>query len=339
MVSTELKRKIVLVALMLVVLFISAGCQSEETPGLRKTNLVERIPVTSTPTNLPTLPVPVLTDTPSILETRVEAAATTVERVVPSLSVVIPTNAPTIDPGPSPTATVRSFRLPSATPAPQLAKMRIVEPGPYSKVSSPIQMKALISPGDDGLVHVDLIGEDGRLMVSEVLDFHNYDAKNFYITPEIPFQIASAAELARLVVYTNDMFGQMISLVSVDVLLIQLGGSDLTPSQIEFEPYLVNTPREGSLIAGGTVVINGAARLVNNNPLIIELIDEKGVVVGTGEVQVSQPSDGVTHVPFQLSVPYSITHRVRVRLAIHQESATRIPGTVWMSSTILFLDP
>ena len=338
MISTGFKWKLKLATLMLAVLLISAGCQSEAAPGLRKTSPVERIPVTGTPVDLPGLPVPASTETPS-QETPVNLAVPPVELVIPSLSVVVPTPTLTTEPLPSPTATMRSFRPASATPPPQLAKMRITKPGPYSKLSSPIQMEALINLGDDGLVYVDLIGEDGRLMVSEVLDFRNYDAKNFYISPEIPFQINSAAELARLVVYTRDMFGQMISLVSVDVLLMQMGGSDFTPPEVELEPYWVDTPREGTLITGGTVTINGNARLVNNNPLIIELIDEKGIVVGSGEVQVSQPSDGITHVPFQVDVPYSVTHRVRVRLAIHQESATRIPGVVWMSSTILFLEP
>lgn len=338
MVSPGFKRNIKRAALLLAVLLISVGCQAEAAPGLRKTSPVERISVTGTPADLPALPLPASTETP-LQETPVNPAVPPVESVVPSLSVLIPTLPPTGEPLPSPTATTRSFRQASTTPLPQMAKMRITKPGPYSKLSSPIQMEALINSGDDGLVYVDLIGEDGRLMVSEVLDFRNYDAKNFYISPEIPFQINSAAELARLVVYTRDMFGQMISLASVDVLLMQMGGSDLTPPEVELEPYRVDTPREGTLITGGTVSINGSARLVNNNPLIIELIDEKGVVVGSGEVQVSQPSDGITHVPFRVDVPYTVTHRVRVRLAIHQESATRIPGVVWMTSTILFLEP
>ena len=338
MISTGFKRKIKLAAIMLAVLLISAGCQSEAAPGLPKTSPVERISVTDTPMNLPSLPVPTSTEA-SLQETPVNLAVPPVELIVPSLFVLGSTPTPMTEPLASPTATTRSFRQASVTPPPSMAKMRITRPGPYSKLSSPIQMEALINSGDDGLVYVDLIGEDGRLMVSEVLDFRNYDAKNFYISPEIPFQINSAAELARLVVYTRDMFGQMISLVSVDVLLMQMGGSDLTPPEVELEPYRVDTPREGTLITGGTVSINGSARPVNNNPLIIELIDEKGAVVGSGEVQVSQPSDGITHVPFQLEVPYTVTHRVRVRLAIHQESSTRIPGVIWMTSTILFLEP
>jgi len=327
--------------MVLAVLLFTSACQgkSTATPSPSPDGFGAQTLAASTPTELPNQAA-FITEVPDILpaetEIPVEAIA---ESVDPSLSVLIQTANPATIIPPTPTPTVRSFRLASPTPPPQPAKMRITKPGAYSIVSSPIQLEALISLGDDSLVYIDLIGEDGRIMVSEVLDFRNYDARNFYITPEIPFNINSAAELARIVVYTKDMFGQMISLVSVDVLLLQMGSSDIAAPLVEFEPYLVTTPREGSLITGGEVVMDGAARVINDQPLIVELIDEKGAIVGSGEVLVSQPSAALVHVPFQLSVSYTVTHRTRVRLSVRQESATRIPGTVWMSSSILFLDP
>lgn len=327
-----------MVGMSMAILLLSAACKGQPiaTPVL---NLEATEQISAATTEIPTQ-ADVITALPDILPSLNDPTREPVQASAsPTLSVLIQTAAPATIVPPTSTPTVRSFRLSSPTPRPQPAKMRITKPGAYSKVSSPIQLEALISPGDDSLVHIDLIGEDSRIIVSEVLDFRNYDAKNFYITPEIPFTINSAAELARIIVYTDDMFGQRISLVSVDVLLLQLGGSDITAPLVEFEPYLVTTPREGTLITGGTVPVDGAARIVNDQPLIIELVDEQGVVVGSAEVLVTQPSDTLVHVPFQVNVPYTVTHRTRVRMSLRQESATRIPGTVWMSSTILFLDP
>lgn len=327
-----------MVGLAMGALLFSAACQGQSTATSMQTldTPAQHPPAT---TEVPTLG-SVITELPDILPSLTDPSPVSAQASVsPTFSVLIQTAAPATIIPPTSTPTVRSFRLSTPTPRPQPAKMRITKPGAYSKVSSPIQLEALISPGDDSLVHIDLIGEDGRTIVSEVLDFRNYDAKNFYITPEIPFTINSAAELARIVVYTYDMFGQRISLVSVDVLLLQLGGSDIAAPLVEFEPYLVTTPREGTLISGGTVSVDGAARVINDRPLIIELINEEGAIVGSAEVLVSQPSDTLVHVPFQVSVPFIVTHRTRVRMSIRQESATRIPGTVWMSSTILFLDP
>ncbi len=101
--------------------------------------------------------------------------------------------------------------------------MRINRPGPYSKLISPIQVEALISPGEDGFVYVDLIGEDGRYLVRQALDFRAYRDRRFYIAPEVPFEIEKPAEVARLVLYTRDRFGRTIYLCATDVVLQQLG--------------------------------------------------------------------------------------------------------------------
>lgn len=261
--------------------------------------------------------------------------AATIEPVV---SVVVPPTEPAGQVA-TPTSPSRSALRPTPTMKPRPAVMNITRPGAYSKLSSPIKLEALISPGEDGLVYVNLIGEDGRIIVSQILDFRGYDSRTFFISPEIPFQINSAAELGRIVVFINDQFGQIIQLISVDVILIQYGDSDETPNEIELEPYMVRLPGEGALINGGILVVEGSARLVNDSPLFVDLVNEKGMVVGTGETQVSPPSEGSSHMPFQVIVPYSVDRRTRVRMTLRQESTTRIPGTVWLSSSVIFLDP
>ena len=74
-------------------------------------------------------------------------------------------------------------------------------------------------PGDDGMVRVELIGEDGRLIVRQALDFREYKHKSIAFYPAIPFEINSAAETARLQVLTSDRFGRAIA--------IESGGCDL----------------------------------------------------------------------------------------------------------------
>ena len=278
-----------------------------------------------------------------------EATAGVVDPQTVELTPLIETPAPTgnpvvivpTEPVLVSTPTTGSFLLPraAATAKPRAATMKITRPGSYSKVASPIALEALISPGDDRRVYVNLIGEDGRMIVSQILDFGTYDSKRFNISPKISFQINSAAELARLEIYVIDYLGQKIQLISVDLILIQYGDSDETANEIELEPYLVTSPGEGTLINGGVLVVEGTARTVADSPLIVELINEKGVVVGSGETQVSPPSEGSSHMPFQVIVPYTVDGRTRVRMTVRQESTTRIPGTVWLSSTVIFLDP
>lgn len=279
-------------------------------------------------------------------ETPTEALEPQVIEVTPTVEIPVQTGDPVTVVAPTAsdqlaTPTTVPSLLPQGlqTPKTRPATMKITRPGPYSKVSSPINLEALISPSEDRLVYLNVIGEDGRMIVSQILDFRSYNSQRFNISQKIPFQINSAAELARIELYIKDQFNQVVQLVSVDVLLIQYGDSDETASEIELEPYLINSPGEGTLIKGGVLEVEGSARLVSDGPLIVELINEKGVVVGQGETQVSPPSESISHMPFQVTIPYTVEGRTRARLTVRQESTNRIPGTVWLLSSVVFLDP
>lgn len=330
--------KSIVATLLAAVMLLMSGCN----PG--------QPPATATPT--------IQADGATIIIPTLQSSATTSTEIpqdeAAGPSVVSPTAAAMTSSGelatavPPPTETATPFMEtppPTTNPRavstlkPRPAVMKISRPGPYSKLSSPIRLEALITPGEDGLVYVNLYGENGRLIVSQILDFRGYDTRSFYISPEIPFQINSAAELSRITVHVNDQFGQMIHLISVDVILLQYGSSDETIPEIELEPYLVRSPGEGALIRGGVLVVEGSARPVTDSPLMVELVDMQGNVVGSGETQLLPPSESSSHMPFQVIVPYSVTGRTRVRMTLKQESTTRIPGTVWLSSSVIFLDP
>ncbi|MHB8191763.1 MAG: hypothetical protein ACYDGL_00610 [Bellilinea sp.] len=336
--STPMRKRWLIAAALLMLLFISA-CQPGQ-PTNTPPSFVPSVGVTViVPTTQPATETPSPEATTGVVEPQTGERTPVIETPAPTANPVA--IAPTTGPVLVSTPTTGSFLLPraAATAKPRAAAMKITHPGPYSKVSSPIELDALISPGDDRRVYVNLFGEDGRIIVSQILDFGTYDSKRFNISPNIPFQINSAAELARLEIYVIDQFGQKIQLISVDLILIQYGDSDETANDIELEPYLVTSPREGTLTNGGVLVVEGTARPVADSPLIVELINEKGVVVGSGETQVSPPSEGSSHMPFQVIVPYTVDGRTRVRMTVRQESTTRIPGTVWLSSTVIFLDP
>ncbi len=228
---------------------------------------------------------------------------------------------------------------PTPSPTPPFANLRIQKPGPYSKVTSPIQLKAIINPGEDKRVYIDLIGEDGRVITSQWIDFTHSNERWVYVTPDIPFEIGSLAETARLVLYTLDRFSRTVYQTSVDLILLQMGDSEINVPLVEQEPYMISIPWEGATVRGGVMTVEGQVRLVNDQPLIIELFDEQGNLVGSAEAQIDQPNELQPYVPFTMYVPYSVPHWTPVRLTARQTSATRIPGTVWLSSVKIYLEP
>jgi hypothetical protein len=238
---------------------------------------------------------------------------------------------------PTPTPTIT--RRPTPSPPPPSARLTIQKPGPYSKVVSPIPLRAVINPGDDKQVYVDLIGEDGRVITSQRLDYTRSTDYYIYTTAVIPFEISSLAETARLVLYTLDRFNRTIYTASVDLILLQIGENQINVPEVEKEPYVIRNPWEGGTVRGGMMTVDGMARLVNDQPLIIEIIDEQGNLLGSGEADIPQPNTLQLHVPFTVFVPYNISRWTPARLVARQESATRIPGTVWLTSVMIYLEP
>jgi hypothetical protein len=335
-----------------------AGCGRVSLANLYTPTMTPSFTITFTPSQTGTL-----TET----TTPVPPSQTPTDTPIPTSSYTAtpaPTQTSTVTPGPSPTDTLtptvtrtptRTYiptrtRTPSRTPTitytptitltptPPPPELFIARPGLLSRLVSPIQAEIYAIPGDDGLVRVELIGEDGRLIVRQALDFNRYKGRSIAFYPTIPFEINSAAETARLQVLTSDKFGRAIAIISTDVVLLKVGRNEIYDPLITQEPYIVRYPDPDQTISGGTLVIEGLIRPVNDSPVICEAIEENGVVLFTKQLVVAQPSGELSHTPFQLEIPYKVSGPTPVRLIFRQEGS-RIPGSVALSSLTVTLEP
>jgi hypothetical protein len=300
------------------------------------------IPPTETPTPTATFtvtPSPTFTATPT-------ATATATETLTPTFG-PSPTNTRTATRTriPSLTYTLTLTRTPTntptitLTPTPPYSFLRIQRPGLFSKVTSPFRLEVLVSPGDDGWVYLDLYGEDNRIVTSQTLDFRRYLGRRFWISPTIEYHIPGAAETGRLVLSTRDLEGRTIYLTSVDLILMAVGDQEIYAPVRLLEPYVIRSPRPNQTIQGGVLNVVGLAQPVNENPVIFELIDEQGTVVGSTQVVVPPPTGDLSHTPFDVQIPYQVSGSTPVRFSIRQESAERLPGTVALTSYDLVLEP
>jgi hypothetical protein len=217
--------------------------------------------------------------------------------------------------------------------------MRILRPGPYSKVISPISIEAGATPGDDGLVLIDLIGEDGRTITRQRLDFRDYIGRSIGIAPTLEFKIPGVAETARLVVSSEDRFGRTMSLASIEIVLQSIGDNVIYQPGYQDATFIIHEPVADEAFQGGMLNVSGLVRPVNLSPLIFEIIDEKGQVVASSQLQVPLPGGDQTHTPFSLEIPYKVTIPTRVRFTIRQVSNDRIPGNVALWSAPVLLLP
>lgn len=263
----------------------------------------------------------------------------------------------TATPGPSPTRTrtptltriPTNTRIPSRTPTitytptitltptPPSPGLNLVRPGLMSKVLSPIQMEMYVTTGGDGTLQIELVGEDNRVISRQVLRTGN-PGRHIWLAPTIPFEIDAAAETARLQVSTQDEYGRLEAVSSVELLLLSVGRNEINPPAITQEPYLIWSPEPEGIVSGGLLIIEALARPVNDSPLIIELITEGGGILSVKQINVPPPTGMLSHTPFTVEIPYKIAEETPVRLILRQEGS-RIAGNVALASQEIILLP
>jgi hypothetical protein len=204
---------------------------------------------------------------------------------------------------------------------------------------SPIEIAANVIPGEDGIVYMNLIGEDGRYITQEAYNFRAYRGLSVLAAPDLAFEITAASELARLEIFSRDNAGRISDLTSVDLILMQVGSPEVFSGGDPLEPYIIRSPREDTVLAGESVMVFALIQPVNPSPVIFELIAEGGQVVGSYTLDAPVPLEGHTHAAVYVNIPFSVTAETSARLVIRQESVGRIPGTVALTSIALGLLP
>lgn len=319
--------------LLLFLVVLLSGCSSLTSSDLPTIMPTDYIPTAIALTlqaqgiNLPSETQPLET-VQSLGGTNTEAMATT---PAPSTSTPIP---------PTPTSTSASLSpalTPIDSPSIPYGRIQIIAPGPLSKVTSPFNMKAYLVPGASGVVKMELLGEDGRLLMREVRIYDTPPGVQVTVGLEMNFEISGVAEAGRVQVSVEDENKRTVALSSVDIVLLSLGESDLNPPGDLLEDILIQEPAPNALIQGGKMRVSGLARAHTQGPLMIELQTDDGRIVGTRQVAVDDSVDGHFGT-FMIDVPYTINAPTKARLLVW-ENGEHIPGIAHLSSLEVLLSP
>lgn len=251
-----------------------------------------------------------------------------------------PSSTPTGTPA-GPTATPYTLTPPpSPTPTPGIpnAAIEIRNLGAYSKITSPLHLYTYLKPGAGGKVRIELIGEDGRVLVRNIktMDFLPTGAWAV-ISLDLDFEISATAESAWLKISVDDEFGRTVALNSVPLILLSVGEADIVPPMDVFAPIVIREPTRRTLIQGGKVLVTGMARPGSQNPLMVRLVDEKGREVGMRLAGVEIPQLG-SFGPFAVEVPYKIDNPTKVLLTV-TEGGSSFSDPIHISSMEVMLSP
>lgn len=264
------------------------------------------------------------------------AAAMTVAALPSSTPAEAP---PTIPLTPTSTATappptVAATLIPTAAPKIPRPAIQIVSPGAMSKVVSPIVLKSYVRPGARGLIQVELLGEDGRLLAREVLYRESILVEGAYINIKLPFETRAAAELGRLQISTKDELGRPLEIASTHLLLLSLGENDINPGDSPYARAVFFYPEKDTEISGGMLPVSGEMQSFNDSPVVLAILDEEGKPLGTRNLSLTAGSREY----FETTINYEVDEQVEARLIVRQED-DRFAGSIYLHSQIVILNP
>jgi len=262
--------------------------------------------------------------------------ASTAQAMLATSAAQIPTATET----PLPTDTpIPDTPLPTLTPTPEpgfeaFAQVRFLSPGPMSYVASPIQLQMLLVSGESQIVNIELLGEDGGLITSE-LQKVSRNLGGVYRNLKFKFEIRGVSEQAWVIISTKDEFGRMQALNTLQVFLISSGPSLINePGNIIYERALIQQPEDEAEVSGGTVEIKGRYWPINVQPLFLDLVNEEGKVLNTRVLTVK----GTDPQSFETTIPYKVTELTHVRLTLHQVDPF-LKRDVYVYTQVLTLNP
>ncbi len=248
---------------------------------------------------------------------------------------------------PSSTATPNDSSGPSPTftPTPEIPKaaIQIADPGPLSRILSPLELTATLHTMPAGSYRIELWAEplipggEPRLLLREVQNFIADPIPWIFLDQPLEFELSRVSELGELRILTYDRFGRQVAAASVDLVLLQYGENQLTPGGDVLEPLVILDPAPNILIQGGILSVAGLARPLDSQPLLIELVAADGTIAGVHQVFLT-PDPAGRHIPFTADVSYEVDSPTWVRLIISQSSA-RIPGIRILNSLEILLSP
>jgi hypothetical protein len=244
---------------------------------------------------------------------------------------------------PTLTPTVTSTFIPATlaptltpTPGPQvpLAAIQIRAPGPMSRIVSPLQVQLLAVAGDSKRIEISLFGEDGRLLGRSLIAVPGSNSGDS-LSVRVPFEIRGAGENGYLQVGTKNIHGLIQSLITVPILLLSAGETQVNPpgNTIYERVALADLPPEAE-IAGGTLSLTGQVLPYNSSPVIMELVTEEGDSLSLRVLNAT----GENWQAVETTLPFRVSGSTPARLFVRQADQV-MGGEAYVFSQLLTLLP
>jgi hypothetical protein len=203
-----------------------------------------------------------------------------------------------------------------------------------SRIVSPLQVQLLAVAGDSRRIEISLLGEDGRLLGRSLIAVPGSSAGDA-LSVKVPFEIRGVGEKGYLQVSTKNGRGLVQSLITVPILLLSAGETQVNPpGNTIYERVALADLLPEAEVAGGTLSLAGQVLPYNSNPVIMELITEDGESLSLRVLN----SSGEDWQAVETTLPFRVSRSTPARLFVRQADPV-LAGEAYIFSQLLTLMP
>jgi hypothetical protein len=236
------------------------------------------------------------------------------------------------------TAAPTEADLAAASPVgPPAEAIFIAEPGPGSRLVSPVRVSGLADPTFEQNLSIRLLNADGKEIASLATSIQAEIGRRGPFTADLTYESDSEGAGFLQVYATSPRDGGITHLATVGVSLALTGPSQILPATAAAEQIWIDWPKPGDSALSGLVHVEGLARASFEQSLLIQVLDGAGNTVGSQAVTVQSPEMGQPG-PFFAAVPYTVAAAGPGRVVVRDLSPA-FAGDLHLASVDIQLEP
>jgi len=182
----------------------------------------------------------------------------------------------------------------------------ILEPGPGSRVTSPLHVAGIANTTFEQALVVRLVLDDGSLLALEPTTIRTPMGTRGPFEVDVPFSLAGERSALLQVYSASARDGGLTHLSSVGLRLAPGGAADIRLAQVRPEHLQIRQPALLDRISGGVAHVEGFGLASFEGTLLVQVYDADGNQVGSQPIIVQAPEMGVPG-PFVADVPYTVS--------------------------------
>jgi len=204
---------------------------------------------------------------------------------------------------------------PSQQPAWPKEAIQILEPGPGSRLTSPLTVAGMADATFEQTLIVRLVLDDGSLLVAQPITIASDAGQRGPFEERLPFNLSGERSALLQVLESSARDGSIIHLASVGVTLAADGEAQIQPAPPQSEQLVILSPEPNARVCGADVRVEGFGSASFEGTLVVEILDAEGQAVSMQPLIVQAHEMGSPG-PFSIDLPCAVDHEQLGRIVV-----------------------